>query len=97
VAHRHPAAPDDPAGSTLEINVRPGGVAGRIGRRWSQLIQQDLAVAHNSGNEESARLLAKVVDVIDLVTGTVRVKPKVVDAGEMALDTRSSKTIRVKK
>jgi hypothetical protein len=54
------------------------------------------ALAHESGHEESARLLAKVVD-FDPVTGTVRLKPKVADADEMALDTRSTKTVRVKK
>ena len=40
---------------------------------------------------------AKVVDVIDPATGTVRLKAKVADADEMALDTRSSKTVRIKK
>ncbi|HEY2077452.1 MAG TPA: hypothetical protein VGH53_14055 [Streptosporangiaceae bacterium] len=31
------------------------------------------------------------------MTGTVRLKHRVADADEMALDTRSSKTVRVKK
>ena len=53
-------------------------------------------IARESGNEASAKLLAKVVDV-DPVTGTVRLKPKVAAADEMALDTRSTKTVRVKK
>jgi len=39
-----------------------------------------------------AGLLA--VDVIDPATGTVRLKAKVADADEMALDTRSTKTAR---
>jgi hypothetical protein len=56
-----------------------------------------VALAHESGNEQSARLLAKVVDIVDPVTGVVRLKPKIADADEMALDTRSSKTIRVRK
>jgi hypothetical protein len=56
-----------------------------------------VALAHESSNEDTARLLAKVVDVIDPATGTVRLKPKVADADEMALDTRSGKTVRVKK
>jgi von Willebrand factor type A C-terminal domain/von Willebrand factor type A domain len=56
-----------------------------------------VALANESGNEESARLLANVVDVIDPVTGTVRLKARVADADEMALDTRSTKTVRVKK
>ena len=42
-------------------------------------------------------MLAKVVDVIDPATGTVRLKAKVADADEMALDARSTKTVRVRK
>jgi hypothetical protein len=56
-----------------------------------------VALAHGSGNQDTARLLANVVDVIDSATGTVRLKAKVTDADEMALDTRSTKTVRVKK
>jgi hypothetical protein len=56
-----------------------------------------VALAHESGNEDTARLLAKVVDVVDVESGTVRLKKKVEDADEMALDTRSTKTVRVKK
>jgi len=56
-----------------------------------------VALAHEAGNEDTARLLAKVVDVVDEATGTVRLKKKVDAADEMALDTRSTKTVRVKK
>ncbi len=56
-----------------------------------------VALAHQSGNEDTAKLLAKVVDVVDVETGRVRLKKKVDDVDEMALDTRSSKTVRVKK
>jgi hypothetical protein len=56
-----------------------------------------VALAKQSGNEDTARLLAKVVDVIDEATGTVRLKKKVADEDEMALDTRSTKTVRVRK
>lgn len=50
-----------------------------------------------SGNDDTTRLLARVVDVEDPATGTVRLKARVSDADEMALDTRSSKTVRVGK
>ncbi|MCX4396601.1 VWA domain-containing protein [Streptomyces sp. NBC_00264] len=50
-----------------------------------------------SGNEDTAKLLSKVVDVVDAATGTVRLKAKVADADEMTLETRSTKTVRVKK
>jgi hypothetical protein len=56
-----------------------------------------VALAHESGNDATAKLLAKVVDVVDPATGTVRLKARVDDADEMALDTRSTKTVRVKK
>jgi von Willebrand factor type A C-terminal domain/von Willebrand factor type A domain len=56
-----------------------------------------VALAEQSGNEDTAKLLAKVVDVVDAATGTVRLKKKVDDADEMALDTRSTKTVRTKK
>jgi hypothetical protein len=54
-------------------------------------------LAEESGNTDTARLLAKVVDVVDAATGTVRLKKKVNDADAMALDTRSTKTVRTRK
>ncbi|MFE3328476.1 VWA domain-containing protein [Streptomyces sp. NPDC059176] len=54
-------------------------------------------LAAASGNEDTAKLLAKVVDVVDAATGTVRLKAKVAEADEMTLETRSTKTVRVKK
>ncbi|MEV5265992.1 vWA domain-containing protein [Streptomyces werraensis] len=54
-------------------------------------------LASVSGNADTAKLLAKVVDVIDAATGTVRLKTKVEEADEMTLETRSTKTVRVKK
>jgi hypothetical protein len=54
-------------------------------------------LAQQSGNADTARLLEKVVDVVDAATGTVRLRPKVDDADEMALDTRSTKTVRTRK
>ncbi|MCX2927621.1 vWA domain-containing protein [Streptomyces sp. NEAU-W12] len=50
-----------------------------------------------SGNADTAKLLAKVVDVVDAATGTVRLKARVEEADEMTLETRSTKTVRVKK
>jgi len=63
--------------------------AARLGRA--------VALAHESGNDDTANLLAKVVDVIDPATGTVRLRATVADADEMTLDTRSTKTARVSK
>jgi von Willebrand factor type A C-terminal domain/von Willebrand factor type A domain len=56
-----------------------------------------VALAERSGNDDTAKLLAKVVDVVDAASGTVHLKKKVDDADEMALDTRSTRTVRTKK
>jgi hypothetical protein len=53
-------------------------------------------LANESGNADTADLLAKIVD-LDPATGVVRLKDKVADADAMKLDTQSSKTVRVKK
>jgi hypothetical protein len=52
-------------------------------------------LAHESGNKATEELLATVVDIEDAATGTVRLRRKVEAADEMALDTRSTKTVRV--
>ncbi len=75
------------------LEARKEGDAGTATAKLGRAV----ALAHESGNEATAKLLAKVVDVVDPVTGTVRLKAKVADADEMALDTRSTKTVRVKK
>ncbi|MGW7515934.1 VWA domain-containing protein [Streptomyces sp. NPDC054796] len=54
-------------------------------------------LASVSGNADTAKLLSKVVDVVDEATGTVRLKAQVAEADEMTLETRSTKTVRVKK
>ncbi|MGH3753814.1 MAG: VWA domain-containing protein [Pseudonocardiaceae bacterium] len=55
-----------------------------------------VALAAASGNDGTARLLARVVEVIDAPSGTVRLRAGVTAADEMTLDTRSTKTIRVR-
>ncbi|MFE9429399.1 VWA domain-containing protein [Streptomyces sp. NPDC006640] len=54
-------------------------------------------LAGASGNADTAKLLAKVVDVVDAAAGTVRLKARVEEVDEMTLETRSTKTVRVKK
>ncbi|MFD7629135.1 VWA domain-containing protein [Streptomyces sp. NPDC059851] len=66
-----------------------GGATAKLGRA--------VQLASVSGNADTARLLAKVVDVVDAAAGTVRLKAKVADADEMTLETRSIQTVRVKK
>ncbi len=54
-------------------------------------------LAEQTGNEEATSKLRKVVDVEDAVTGKVALKSGVDRLDEMALDTSSTKTTRVKK
>jgi hypothetical protein len=54
-------------------------------------------LAHDSGNEATAKLLRSVVDVEDAAAGTVRIKRTVAKEDEMMLDTRSTKTARIHK
>ncbi|WP_175412005.1 VWA domain-containing protein [Streptomyces sp. TRM64462] len=66
-----------------------GGATAKLGRA--------VQLAAASGNTDTTKLLSKVVDVVDVATGTVRLKAKVAEADEMTLETRSTKTVRVKK
>ncbi len=54
-------------------------------------------LAHESGNDETVRLLNKVVEVDDAASGTVRLRREVEKSDEMALDVRSTRTVRVKR
>jgi VWA domain-containing protein len=51
-------------------------------------------LASESGNDGTLKLLEAVVEVDDAATGTVRLRREVADVDEMALDTRSTKTVR---
>ncbi len=54
-------------------------------------------IAHEAGNEGTVALLRKVVEVDDPNTGTVRLKRAVEAADAMALDVRSTRTVRVER
>ena len=66
-------------------------------RTATVLLGEAAKLAHETGNEDTTRLLAKVVDVVDLEAGTVRLKQQVDRSDEMALDTRSTKTTRIRR
>jgi hypothetical protein len=53
-------------------------------------------LAEESGHSDTAKLLGKVVDVVDAGTGTVRLKQKVEGVDAELANVRSVKTIRVK-
>jgi hypothetical protein len=55
-----------------------------------------VALAAASGNDGTARLLERVVEVVDAPSGTVRLRQGVTDVDEMTLDTRSTRTVRVR-
>ncbi len=54
-------------------------------------------IAHATGNDGTYKLLQKVVDVVDPKEGTVRFRKNVSEADSMIVETRSTKTVRVKK
>jgi hypothetical protein len=51
-------------------------------------------LASQSGHDAVGRLLARVVEVVDTETGIVRIKEDVDASDEMALDTRSTRSVR---
>jgi hypothetical protein len=77
--------------------IQEGLEARKIGDEDTATFKLGRAVrlAAAAGNEATMHLLERVVEVEDAATGTVRLKRRVDDADEMALDTRSTKTVRV--
>lgn len=55
-----------------------------------------MAPAAKTGNDDTARLLTRVVDVLDAPSGTVRLRTGVSKEDTMTLDSRSTKTVRVR-
>ena len=56
-----------------------------------------MKIAHESGNAEMTQRLAKVVEVVDVATGTVRLKRDVSKAATMDLQLESRTTKRMKR
>ncbi len=54
-------------------------------------------LAAGSGHQDTAKLLARVVDVVDAPTGTVRLKQQVAGVDAELTNVRSVKTVRVKR
>jgi hypothetical protein len=63
----------------------------------TSLLGKAVKLAHDSGNEATAKLLRTVVEVQDAEQGTVRLKGSVAKEDAMALETRSTKTSRIAK
>ncbi|MER7706079.1 VWA domain-containing protein [Kitasatospora sp. NPDC097605] len=83
----------------LAAAVREGMEAHRAGdvHRATARLGVAVRIAHATGNEGTYRLLQKVVDVVDPKEGTVRFRKNVSEADSMIVETRSTKTVRVKK
>ena len=83
----------------LADSIREGLEAHRAGdlARAGAELGTAVRLAYASGNEGTLKLLRKVVDVVDEREGTVRFRKNVSEADSMTLETRSTKTVRVKK
>jgi hypothetical protein len=83
----------------LAATIQEGLAASKLGdlELATARLGRAVQLAHEGGNLDTAKLLAKVVNVVDAPTGTIRLKKKaeVEAADEMELDTRSTKTVRV--
>jgi VWA domain-containing protein len=75
--------------------IQEGLAARRDGdeRTATARLARAVELAAGSGNDGTARLLERVVEVVD---GTVRLRGSVDKADEMTLDTRSTRTVRVR-
>ncbi len=80
---------DDPGGARRQGAGDEATATTKLGRA--------VQLAAETGNDEATSKLRKVVDVQDEKEGTVRLKAAVAKADEMALDTASTKTTRIKK
>lgn len=78
--------------------IQEGLAAKSAGRQDEATAKLGRAVqlAVSTGNSEATRLLSKVVEIEDAGTGTVRIRRDVDRLDEMALDTSSTKTTRVR-
>jgi hypothetical protein len=77
--------------------VQEGLAARKAGDLDTATVRLGRAVqlAQASGDEQRLHELARVVDIDDATTGTVRLRPSVEKLDEMVLETRSVKTMRV--
>jgi von Willebrand factor type A C-terminal domain/von Willebrand factor type A domain len=75
------------------LAARAAGDEDRATAKLGRAVQ----LAAETGNDEATTRLKKVVDIDDADTGTVRLRKTVDKLDEMALDTASTKTTRVRK
>jgi hypothetical protein len=82
----------------LATAIQEGLAARAIGddRTATQKLGRAVQLATQTGNEEATSKLHRVVEVADAATGTVRLRRDIDKADEMALDTASTKTTRIR-
>jgi hypothetical protein len=73
------------------LAAREAGDVARAEERLGEAVR----IAAESGHDDTAQLLAGVVEVLDAKTGTVRLRADADKAGTMALDARGTRTIQV--
>ena len=95
----HPAVNHYREQAELVESVRSGLVAHDAGDDLAAEAELGRAarLAAASGHDSTMRLLEAIIDVDDAETGTVRLKRDIQKADEMALATRSTKTVRVQR
>lgn len=83
----------------LSVAIQQGLQALRTGDEKTATVRlgQATRLAARSGHDGTVRMLRKVVDVEDERAGTVRIRRQVAKADAMELDTRSTRTVRVRK
>ena len=83
----------------LATSIAQGLEARRAGdvRTATQKLGRAAHLAHVSGNEPSTRLLERVVRIEDPERGVVRLRDDVSKQDEMTLDTRSRRTVRLRR
>lgn len=83
----------------LASAIQEGLEARRLGDERTATVQLARAVrlAYEGENQATLKLLLGVVDIDDPSTGTVRLRGRIAEADEIALETRSTRTVRVPK
>jgi len=82
----------------LAASIQEGLAARAAGDDRTATVKLGRAVqlAQQTGNAEAAEKLGKVVDIADAATGTITLKRNIDKADEMALDTASTRTTRIR-
>ncbi|MDR2930066.1 MAG: VWA domain-containing protein [Propionibacteriaceae bacterium] len=86
-------------GQTELAAVIQEGLAAHAGgddRTATQKLGRAVQLANQTGNAEATTRLSRVVDITDAATGTVAMKKDIDKADEMALDTASTRTTRIR-